>query len=274
MYKIKILYLILILLLLYCKNKTENSENENFSFIRGKNIHLRESANQKSKSFGFLQGGNKVEIISEPDTKTKVGNLDGKWIKVIVLSGKLEKITGYVFSTFILDRGTDPMNLINKDIEISKRKDYLLKLKSEFKEYDEGGQYTFDELIDFEILITECKINRIANPTIFKERETLIKNFRALQRNFNNSEFEKMTSCEFLWAEGCGGNDFLPYPYFSYPGEAEMKQIIESLIVDSGDKDNCYRTSENDNKRYCFEISKNDEKYQISGICQLWTNQN
>lgn len=271
MNKIKILYLTLILLLHYCKNKIDDSESENFAFIRGKNIHLRESPDQKSKSFGFLQGGNKVEIISESDTNIKVGNLDGKWIKVTVLSGKLENITGYVFSTFILDKGTDPMNLINKDIEISKRKDYLRKLKSEFKEYEEGGLYTFNELIDFEILITECKINRIANPTIFKERETLIRDFRTLQENFNHSEFEKMTSCEFLWADGCGGNDFLPYPYSSYSGKDEMKLIIESLIVDSGDKDNCYRTS--DNKRYCFEIYKDDEKYQISGICQMQTNQ-
>lgn len=257
----------LIFLLVYCKIRTENSETGNISFIKGTNIHLRESPDQKSNSFGFLQGGNKVKIISESDAFTEIGNLRGKWIHVLVLSGKMEKNIGYVFSPFILEKGSDPINLISKDVELLKRKDYLLKLLSDFKEYDEKELYSFKELIKFEILVTECKVNRLENPTIYREKETLIRNFRALQTNFNDSEFEKMTSCEFSWSDGCGGNDLLPYPYFSYTTKNELREIIGSILIESGDQNNCYRTS--DDKRYCFEIQKNDDIYQISGICQL-----
>lgn len=267
MNKLKYLHLLLFFLLVYCKIKTEKSDIENISFIKGANIHLRESADQKSKSFGFLQGGNKVKIISESDAFTYIGNLRGKWIQVLVLTGKLEKYTGYVFSPFILEKGTDPINLINIDVDLLKRKEYLLKLLSDFKEYDEKELYSFKELIHFEILVTECKINRLENPTIYKEKETLIRNFHALLDNFNDSEFEKMTSCEFMWSEGCGGNDLLPYPYFSYTAKDEIRKIIGSILIDSGDQNNCYRTS--DNKQYCFEIQKIDDKYQISGICQM-----
>ncbi|XDD41716.1 SH3 domain-containing protein [Leptospira sp. WS60.C2] len=264
------IYLILIFILLQCKDKIDELEVENISFIRGKNIHLREFPDQKSKSFGFLQGGNKVKIISESNTNTKVGNLIGKWINVNVLSGKLENKTGYVFSNFILDKGVDPMDLINKDVEISKKKEYLLNLKSEFKEYAEDGLYTFNELIDFEILVAECKVRRLENPAGFEDKEALIKNFRLLKSNFNDSDLEKMTSCEFLWADGCGGTDILPYPYASYSDRESIRQIISSLIVESGDMENCYRTS--DNKQYCFFVSNNEGRYLIKGICQKFTN--
>lgn len=268
MNKQKVLFLILTLLLVYCKSKTEYSEIDDYSFIKGTNIHLRALPGQKSESLGFLQGGNKVKIISESDTFTDIGNLNGRWTQVLVLSGKLEKKIGYVFSPFILENGISPIDLINKEIELSERKNYLLKLLSDFKEYDEGDLYTLDDLVQFEILVTECKINRLQNPVIYKEKETLIKNFRALRNNFNDSEFEKMTSCEFLWSDGCGGNDLLPYPYFSYNAKNEIKEIIGSILIDSGDKNNCYRTS--DNKSYCFDIQKIDDKYQISGICQMY----
>ncbi|EMY71214.1 SH3 domain-containing protein [Leptospira vanthielii] len=191
MKKIKYFLLILILVLQFCKDQTENSEPKNFSFIKGKNIHLRELPDQKSKSLGFLQGGNKVEIILEPNNKTKIGNLIGKWIKVKVLSGKLVDNEGYVFSQFILEKGSDPINLIYKEIEIVKRKEYLQKLKSDYPEYNEFGLYTFDELIDYEILVNDCKIERLETSIGFEDKETLIKSFQDLKFNFNDSIFEK-----------------------------------------------------------------------------------
>ncbi|TGK77676.1 SH3 domain-containing protein [Leptospira noumeaensis] len=271
MKKTKYFGLILILLLHFCKDQTENSEQNNFIFVKGKNIHLRVQPDQKSKSLGFLQGGNKLEIVSESNDKTKIDEFIGKWIKVKVLSGKLKDNQGFVFSQFTLEKNISPIDLIYKETEITKRNKFLEKLKLDFPEYDEIGLYSFDELINFEIFVNDCKVKRIDTSVGFEQKEELIREFQNLQSNFSEAEFEKMTTCEFLWANYCGGTDILPYPYFSYSNKNSIKQIISSLNIESGDKENCYQTI--DNKKYCFHISKTNEKFLIGGLCQMHINQ-